>query len=154
MPSIELTPFSLAQRYIGIHELATNGDHPLIQWWLSLCGFPTDVTDEVPWCSAFLNGICWELRLPRSKSAAARSWLKVGQAIQWEDLRVGWDVVILNRGGIPNPTVLNAPGHVGLYAGSDLSDESYQMLAGNQGDAVSIAKFHPMDVLGFRRLTF
>src|SRR5678815_5404875 len=148
MPSIELTPFSLAQRYIGIHELATKGDHPLIQWWLSLCGFPTDVTDEVPWCSAFLNGICWELRLPRSKSAAARSWLNVGQAIKGVDLAVGWDLVILNRDGPQDPSVLHAPGHVGFFAGNG------QILAGNQGNAVSVAPFDAMKILGFRRLTF
>ena len=76
---MQITPFQLAQRHVGhVFERAGDLDHPLIQWWLSLCGYDLGVHDEVPWCSAFVNGIAWELRMTRSKSAAARSWLTVG----------------------------------------------------------------------------
>lgn len=146
-----MTHFELAQRYVGIAELKEPGkDHPLIQWWLSLCGFGTDSPDETPWCSAFLNGIAWEMRLPRSKSAAARSWLQVGQVIQPypEHMKVG-DVVVLNRGGIPDPNA-TGPGHVGLYAGSE--SLSILLLGGNQGDAVCVKRFKAADILGIRRI--
>jgi len=145
---MKLTLFDLATRYVGIHELAGNADHPLIRWWLSLCGFPTDVHDEISWCSAFLNGMAWELRLPRSKSAAARSWLAVGQAIDLMEATVGFDIVVLKRGAgdQPGPEVIQAPGHVGLFAGRS------SLLAGNQGNAVSVAPFDPAKVLGVRRL--
>jgi uncharacterized protein (TIGR02594 family) len=142
------TPYDLATRYIGIHELGTDADHPLIQWWLSLCGFPSSVKDEVAWCSAFVNGMCWEFRLPRSKSAAARSWLRVGTAIPLVEARPGVDIVVLSRGTgpQPGPSVIDAPGHVGFFAGEG------HLLAGNQGDAVSVAPFDPTHVLGVRRL--
>jgi len=144
--------FELANRYIGIHELAT-GDHPLIQWWLSLCGMPTDVTDETPWCSAFVNGMAWELRLPRSKSAAARSWLAVGEVIRLEQARPADDVVILKRGvgDQPGPEVLNAQGHVGFFAG--IQNDHVMVLGGNQGDAVCVKPFPAGLVLGVRRLS-
>jgi len=147
-----MTPFELATRYVGIHELGT-GDHPLIQWWLSLCGFPTTVHDETAWCSAFVNGMAWELRLPRSKSAAARSWLAVGEAISPRDAKVGYDVVILERGegNQPGPEVLDAPGHVGFFAG--LSDQMVQVLGGNQGDQVCVRAFPASRILGVRRLS-
>ena len=137
------TAFELAQRYVGIRELAGEKDHPLILWWLRLCnvGEPME-HDETPWCSAFVNGICWELRLPRSKSAAARSWLQVGTVLQMSDATPGYDLVILERG--------QTGGHVGFYAGQ--SPNTVSLLAGNQGDAVSVASFPRNRILGLRRL--
>jgi len=146
---VNITAFDLASRYIGIRELPEKGmDHPLIQWWLSLCGFSTHTPDEVAWCSAFLQEPFRLLGLPRSKSAAARSWLTIGRVITIEQAKVGFDVVILKRGAgpQPGPEVIQAPGHVGLYAGPG------NLLAGNQGNMVSVAPFDPSRVLGVRRL--
>lgn len=148
-----MTAFDRAQRFVGIVlERPGNQDHPLIQWWLSLCGFGLDAHDEIPWCSAFVNGMAWDLRLARSKSAAARSWLRVGHAIELDRARVGFDVVVLQRGEgtQPGPEVVAAPGHVGFFAGA--SDGLVQVLGGNQGNAVSVAPFKAGRVLGIRRL--
>lgn len=140
-----ITLYALAQRYVGIKELSEQGkDHPLVQWWLMLCGFSAETPDEVPWCSAFVNGIAWELRLPRSKSAAARSWLTVGVPVLTRDAQLG-DVVILSRGTNP------AQGHVGLFAG--WQGGQVQILGGNQGNAVGIEAFEEPRILGMRRLT-
>lgn len=150
---MEITAFSLAQRYVGIQELSQAGkDHPLIQWWLSLCGFGLEAADEIPWCSAFVNGIAWELRLPRSKSAMARSWLAVGEPVELSRARVGFDVIILRRGAgdQPGPEVLNAPGHVGFYAGVDMG--SALLLGGNQSNGVNVSRYPGDHVLGVRRL--
>lgn len=141
---MNISLFELAQRYVGIHELAGDKDHPLIQWWLSLCGFPPTVHDEVPWCSAFVNGMAWELRLPRSKSAMARSWLNVGVPISITAAQVGWDIVVLSRGQAPQ-------GHVAIYAGRD--SDTVQLLGGNQSDGVKVSPFAMQDLLGVRRLT-
>lgn len=149
-----MTAYDLAQRFVGMKELKLAGQHhPFIQWALTLCGFPADTPDETPWCSAFINAVAWLLRLPRSKSAAARSWLTIGVPVAGiEAAIVGNDVVILKRGGPnePGPEVLNARGHVGLFAGIDGS--AVLVLGGNQGDAVSIARFDAAQVLGVRRL--
>jgi uncharacterized protein (TIGR02594 family) len=102
--------------------------------------------DEVPWCSAALNYWAWLLRLPRSHSLAARSWLGVGEAVPLGDAKVGFDVVVLWRG---NPDA--ATGHVGLFSGGE--GGKVMLLGGNQGDAVSVADFDETRVLGVRRLT-
>lgn len=141
-----ITAVDLAQRYVGIRELATTGkNHPLIQWWLSLCGFSMETPDEVPWCSAFINGIAWELRLPRSKSAAARSWLTVGTPVPDKDAIVGCDVVVLKRNNNP------AQGHVGLFMG--WNGASVQLLGGNQDNGVCVLDFPVARMLGVRRLS-
>lgn len=155
---MKITPFQLAQRYIGIREFKGTENHPLIAWWLSLCGFGLKVADEVAWCSAFVNAICWELRLPRTKSAAARSWLTIGEAVDVHNGIAGFDVVVLSRGtNQPGPDVLQAPGHVGFLAGVEQDPisglvEFVHVLGGNQQDSVCVARF-PIDrVLGVRRL--
>lgn len=154
---MQFSAFDLAQRYVGIRELAGDADHPLIRWWLSLCGFPTDVHDETAWCSAFVNGIAWEMRLPRSKSAAARSWLTVGRPIAIEDAKADSDVVVLKRGTgeQPGPEVIQAQGHVGFFAGREQVGGygHVLVLAGNQGNAVSVESFPVTRILGIRRLT-
>ena len=139
-----MTPYELAQRYIGIKEIAGDKNHPLISWWLSLCGFSTDTPDEVAWCSAFVNGIAWEFRLPRSKSAAARSWLLVGTPVALEQAIVG-DIAILSRGTNP------AQGHVGFYAGRQHPDGFY-VLGGNQNNGVCVEQFPISRLIGIRRL--
>jgi len=147
-----ITALDLAQRYIGIREIAGGKNHPLVSWWLSLCGFDLSTPDEVAWCSAFANGIAWELRLPRSKSAAARSWLTVGTAIELVDLRPGFDVLVLRRGTgeQPGPEVLAAPGHVTFFAGWQA--EKVLGTGGNQSDGVTTEPFHVDRILGMRRL--
>jgi uncharacterized protein (TIGR02594 family) len=168
---LDITPYILAQRFVGTREFSEVGkDHPLIQWWLSLCGFSMDTPDETPWCAAFVNGIAWELRLPRSKSAAARSWLTVGTPVALADAKVGFDVVIVTRAGdLRGPEVLHAPGHVGFFAGFEPEPipegaerigvtGALLILGGNQSDGVSIARFaigteqSVRKVLGVRRL--
>ncbi len=131
----------------------------MIQWGFMLCGWGTDTADEVPWCSAFAQIPPYILRLPRSKSARARSWLEVGYAVELGDAKPAFDVVILKRGGgdQPGPEVIDAPGHVGFFAGIDFQEDNYQLnkilvLGGNQSNRVSIARYPAVNVLGIRRL--
>ena len=147
-----MTAYTLAQRYVGqVIERSGDAEHPLVQWWLSLCGYGLDAKDEIPWCSAFVNGIAWELRLPRSKSAAARSWLKVGTPITIiEDAMVGSDVVILNRGGAQDASQ-SGPGHVGWFAG--VETDYVIILGGNQSNGITLQHFPLTKILGIRRLT-
>ena len=139
------TVYEFAQRFVGeVVEIPGEQHAPFIQWCFECCGYGPETPDEVPWCSAFVNRIAWLLRLPRSKSAAARSWLEVGVPVALDAAQVG-DVVVLWRG---DPT--SESGHVGLYAGHDKT--SVQILGGNQSNGVSVAPY-PLDrVLGVRRL--
>src|SRR5690606_17107807 len=120
-----------------------------IVWAHSLCGLP-DSSDEVPWCSSFMNAIAFLLDIPRSGSAAARSWLEVGEEVDLDAAKPGFDVVILKRGGgnQPGPEVIHAPGHVGLYSQHD--NFFVDVLGGNQGNKVSISSYERGRILGVR----
>ena len=148
---MNVTLYDIASRFVGLKEVPGDKDNPGILAMLKLDGDWPD-HDEVPWCSAYLNYCSWLLRLPRSKSLQARSWLGVGQMIPIDDAIVGFDVVILKRGTgkQPGPEVTDAPGHVGLFAG--MAGTKVAVLGGNQGDQVSVAQFPLTQVLGVRRL--
>jgi uncharacterized protein (TIGR02594 family) len=148
---LELSAFDLAQRFVGVDETPGAASNPQVLAMLRLDNkWPAG--DEVPWCSAFVNYIAWLLRLPRSKSLAARSWLTVGERIPPASAVAGFDVVILQRGDgpQPGPEVIAAPGHVGFFAG--LEGSRVLMLGGNQGDSVNVTGFPASQILGVRRL--
>ena len=147
-----MTIYDLAQPFIGLKEFAGERDNPYIRWAHSLCTIG-EQPDEVPWCSSFLNSLAWLLRLPRSRSALARSWLKVGKPVlgPTDTPQLG-DVVILKRGRgeQPGPENMTAPGHVGLFAGFD--GDHVLSLGGNQNDEVNISPYDKAKILGIRRL--
>jgi len=151
MRKIGMSAFELAERFIGTREIAGVASNPQILAMLQLDDtWPQG--DDVPWCSAFVNYICWLLRLPRSKSLGARSWLLVGEGIDPVIAEAAFDVVILKRGkgDQPGPEVIEAPGHVGFYAGR--SSRGILVLGGNQGDAVNVWMFEEESILGIRRI--
>ncbi len=151
MKGIEITAFDLAQRFSGVAEAAGSASNPQILAMLHLDeNWPEG--DDVAWCSAFANYIAWLLRLPRSKSLRARSWLSIGRPIRIEEAEAGFDVVILKRGEgeQPGPEVIDAPGHVGFFAGRE--GDAVLLLGGNQSDAVNVGRYPSSRVLGVRRL--
>ena len=137
---IKISAFQAASRFIGVAETKGALDNPQILAMLKLDGaWPEH--DEVPWCSAFCNYICWLLGLPRSGSLAARSWLTVGEAIELHEAIADSDIVVLSRDG---------GGHVGFF--SSCTATEVELLGGNQGDKVCLARF-PIDrIIGVRRL--
>ncbi len=145
-----MNPFDLAQRFSGIKEVGGSVENPQLMAMLKLDNdWPEH--DEVPWCSAFANYICWLLRLPRSKNLRARSWLTVGEGIHLDDASIG-DIVVLKRGTEPQPgpEVIKASGHVGFYAGR--TGDLIEVLGGNQSDTVKISRYPVSKLLGVRRL--
>ena len=151
MKKIEISAYELAQRFVGTTEVKGPMSNPQVMAMLRLDDeWPKD--DSVPWCSAFINYIAWLLRLPRSKSLRARSWLSVGEVVTLENAEPGFDVVIFKRGTgtQPGADVIDAPGHVGFYAGTE--GKRVLVLGGNQGDSVSIEAYPKSNLLGLRRL--
>ena len=148
---MDVTAFWIAQVWVGTDEVGGAMDNPQILAMLKLDNnWPQN--DEVPWCSAFVNYICKILRLPRSKSLLARSWLTVGREVGLQNAEVGFDVVVLKRGTGPQPGIedTTAPGHVGFYAGQ--AGDFVQVLGGNQSNSVRISSYDTSRVLSVRRL--
>lgn len=148
---MNITAFDLAQRFVGVTEIAGTASNPQIMAMLKMdMVWPAD--DSVPWCGAFLNYVAWLLRLPRSKDLRARSWLSIGSSVPLNEAKTGFDVVILWRGTPPQPgpEVLDAPGHCGFFAG--IEGSHVLMLGGNQKNSVNVSRYPTTQVLGVRRL--
>jgi uncharacterized protein (TIGR02594 family) len=148
---LQTSAFDLAQRFVGVEEAEGKTSNVQVLAMLRLdAAWPAG--DDVPWCSAFVNYVAWLLRLPRSKSLAARSWLKVGRPIRLDEAEPECDVVVLKRGSgpQPGPEVLDAPGHVAFFAGLD--GDRVLLLGGNQHDAVCVERYPVANVIGVRRL--
>lgn len=98
--------------------------------------------DEIAWCSAF---VCWCLEqagIRSTRSAMARSYLTWDGGLALEKPVVG-AIVVLAR-GLPGSN----QGHVGFVAA--IRPGAIAVLAGNQGNAVSLQWF-PIDrVLAYR----
>lgn len=143
--------FAVAKTYVGTEEVEGQDSNAAIVAMLREIA-PWASGDEIPWCAAFVAHVARLLGLPRSRSLRARSWLAIGKPIQLSDAKTEEDVVVLSRGrgNQPGPEVIDAPGHVGWFAGHTPGE--VHILGGNQGDAVTIARFQQSDVLGVRRL--
>jgi len=144
--------YEVAKRFIGLKEIPGEKDNPFIQWCFSLCGYPMNTPDEVPWCGVWVEGMLFICGRERSKSASARSHLLIGEPVKLEDAELG-DIVILKRGKEPQPdaSVINALGHVGFFGGL-VGDSRISLLGGNQGNQVSILPFPITSILGIRRV--
>ena len=142
---MNVTLYDIGLRFVGMKEVPGQASNPAILAMLKLDqDWPTG--DEVPWCSGALNYWAWLLRLPRSKSLSARSWLGVGTPVNYNTASAAYDVCVFWRGASDDGTT----GHVGLFAGREPG--RVLVLGGNQGDSVSIAPFPTERLLGVRRL--
>jgi len=151
-PAIQVTPYSIAARFLGLREVAGHIHNAQIVGMMQ-CVDPSVHDDETPWCSGFVNYCCFLLGVTRSRSLAARSWLRVGAPITLDEASAGFDIVVLSRGDNPAPaSVVAAPGHVGFFSNYRASAQQVTVLGGNQGDAVSLVSYPTSRVLGIRRL--
>lgn len=143
------TPLWLEAAYgeLGVREVLGPQSNPrILAYHAETTLKATD--DDVSWCSAFA---CWCMKhsaIPHPASARARSWLAWGVPMKYP--REGC-IAVLQRGPGEQPpaTVLDAPGHVGFFVG--FAERSrILLLAGNQGNEVSIVTFGANLVLGYR----
>ena len=147
-----ITPYTIAQRFIGAREAPGAVHNAQILAMLQLADRSIH-GDETPWCSAFVHYVTWLLDVPRSKSLSARSWLRIGTPVALNEARAGYDVVVVSRGEHPPPaSILDAPGHVGFFSRVDFTNDRVELLGGNQGDRVCFAWYPIARVLGIRRL--
>jgi uncharacterized protein (TIGR02594 family) len=129
-----------ADRWLGLREIAGSKHEPqILNWWEATKQSYRD--DETSWCAGFVGGVLEECGIVSTRSAAARSYEKYGDAVAsptygaivvfWRGSKSGWQ------------------GHVTFLVGVTSSGDLL-CLGGNQSDAVTVAKFDRSRLLGFR----
>lgn len=140
MSSSEPKWLTLARAEIGTLETPGGKDNPKILSYAKDAGVgPIVDHDSVPWCAAFVGAMLTRSGIIPSGKANARSYDEWGKKLLGPVLGC---VVVLTR----PPNVWQ--GHVGFCVGAE--DHLIQLLAGNQGDKVSIASFNRNRVSSFR----
>lgn len=127
-----------AEREMGVSEITGARSNPRILEYHNTTTLAAE-DDEVPWCSAFVNFCMASANRPRTRSAAARSWLRWGSPLTAP--RYGC-VAVLRRGDA------EWQGHVGFLVAEDR--DSIALLGGNQHDRVQVSVFRRTALLAFR----
>ncbi|HVZ05144.1 TIGR02594 family protein [Hyphomicrobium sp.] len=123
----------------GVREIPGKDDAPEILRYFREAGDTNAETEATPWCAAFLGSMLKRGGYAGTGSLLARSYLDWGEAL--DTPRIG-AIAVLSRGDDPNA------GHVGFLL-SEVGDKLY-LLGGNQSDAVTVACFDKVRLLGLR----
>lgn len=129
-----------AMKYKWTREVAGPEDNPDIEWFLEATSYdlPEHYTDEVPWCSGFVNRMMMEVGIRGTGLANAKSWLNWGKPV---GCMVG-AVVIFDRGGWK--------GHVGFVTEVVAETGEIWVVGGNQNNEVNETLYSTRRVVGYR----
>ena len=139
MPLAEPPWLTLARGELGTHEGVGAANNPTVVRYYADAGFSGVRSDDVAWCAAFVGAMLHRAGYTPSASLAARSY---------EGWGVGVKQPVLGCIGTKKRAGSSWQGHVGFVVGA--SATKIILLAGNQGDAVSIAAFDRSLFTSFR----
>lgn len=138
-----MTPYAIAQTYIGTAEGPGPANNPVVMEMYSTVGHDWVEHDSVAWCAAFAGHCIERAGLRSTRKLNARSYLDWGIPVDLADAQEG-DVVIFSRG---DPS--GWQGHVGFFVRE--VGASIEVLGGNQADAVNVKRYAKAKLLGARR---
>jgi uncharacterized protein (TIGR02594 family) len=132
----------LALAEVGTKEVPGAAHNPAVLAYYAEAGHPEVAADEVAWCAAFTGAMLVRAGCPlppRNVSLLARSYLTWGVPCEPQPGAIG----IWPRGAAWQ-------GHVGIVVAVDLAGGTCDLLAGNQGNAVSVQRYQLEEALDFR----
>ena len=121
---------AIARREIGVKEKFGRAENSRILQYHYETRLKAK-SEEVPWCSSFVNWVFAKAGIEPTRSAAAKSWAEWGQ----ETMAKPGAVVFLGK---TDPDA-GGTGHVGFFVKWEAGLEHFWMLGGNQRNAVNIA---------------
>jgi uncharacterized protein (TIGR02594 family) len=140
----QMAAYAEAERMLGLTEKPGAEHNAEIIKFFAESGHSWVKDDETAWCAAMMGAVLKRSGLKGTGKLNARSYLDWGLEVEPSSARKG-DVVIFWRGE-PN----SWKGHVGFYSGE--TSTHIIVLGGNQGNAISKAKYPKSRLLGVRRL--
>lgn len=135
-------PLMTAVSEIGTQEIPGPKHNNRILEYFKASGRDDIVSDEVPWCSAFIAYCFHRWNYKFDTTLMARSWLSFGLPV---DEPIIGDLLIFYRGNKND----GVSGHVGFYFGK--TKKQYLVLGGNQSNEVNVTFYPVKNLLGIRR---
>ncbi len=134
----------IAFNELGTEEIVGKEDNPEVLKYAKDTKIKGITSDEIPWCSTFVNWVAWKSGLQFSGKANARSWLNVGTKVNSPE---PGDIVVFWR-----ESPQSWKGHVGIFLGVSPDRKRVYCLGGNQGNRVSVSAYRLNTVLSYQRL--
>ncbi len=134
----------IAFNEIGVEEITGEQHNPQVLKYAEETGIQGITSDEIPWCSTFVNWVAWKAGLHYSGKPNARSWLNIGTRASSPE---PGDVVVFWR-----ESPQSWKGHVGFFLGLSPDRKRVYCLGGNQGNRVSVSAYRLNTVLAYQRL--
>lgn len=125
-----------ASKFLGTNEISGSGSNPLINQFHASTG--NNWSDDVPWCSSYVNYVMEQNGISGTGSASSQSWRNWG--VDAGGPVVG-SIVVFSWGG--------GKGHVG-FVQSVNADGTINVLGGNQSNTVKVSRFSTSQVVGYR----
>lgn len=142
----QLDAYEKAKTFNGIKEIKGAQHNPVIVEMFHAVGHSWVKDDETAWCAAFVGYVLEEIGIDSTRKLDARSYLGWGEVVETEDAKTG-DLMIFYRGDKNG-----WKGHVGFLVGFTANGD-YEILGGNQRDAVNIGVYPKEKLLGVRRVS-
>lgn len=133
----------IAKAEIGVSEKSGKEQNPRILEYHKTTTLQA-TNDETPWCAAFVNWCLHEAGMQGTGLASARSFLTWGREILPDEIQEG-DIIVMGRTADPTK------GHVGFFVGWTPDKFGFQLLGGNQLNAVNIKEFDRGRIISIRR---
>lgn len=123
---------------LGVHELSTPGlDAQRIIDYHSTTSLKAK-TDEVPWCSSFVNWVMETSGYSGTNNAMAKSWVDWGSGLV--EPKYGAIIVIKKKGANNDAATGSSSGfHVAFFV--EKTSTHIKLLGGNQGNKVKYSSF-------------
>jgi uncharacterized protein (TIGR02594 family) len=134
----------IAFNELGTEEIVGSEHNPEVLKYALETGIQGITSDEIAWCSTFVNWVAWKAGIQHSGKANARSWLNVGSKVSSPE---PGDIVVFWR-----ESPQSWKGHVGFFLGVSTDKKRVYCLGGNQGNRVSVSAYRMDTVLSFQRL--
>ncbi len=140
--NIDWKHYEVAEGLVGVKEVRGKKHEPKIQAMFK-AAIGSVMSDETPWCAAFVNYCLETAGIKGTGKLNARSFVKYG-AKALGTYHKG-DIVVFWRGSKDS-----WKGHVGFYAGED--EKNIIVLGGNQSNQVCFKKYPKSRLLAVRRV--
>lgn len=127
-----------AEALLGEKEVKGKLANEKIKELYADAGSPEVVSDEVPWCAAFVGACLVRANKPSTGTLLARDYLNYGTKLKGPKQ---YSIGVMRRG------TSSWEGHVGFVV--DYDDNWVWLLGGNQRDAVNVTKYPRKQFLGF-----
>lgn len=134
----------IAFNELGTEEIEGEEHNPEVLKYAQETKIDGITSDEIPWCSTFVNWVAWKAGLQYSGKANARSWLNIGRQVTSPE---PGDIVVFWR-----ESPQSWKGHVGVFLGLSPDRKRVYCLGGNQGNRVSVSAYRQNTVLAYQRL--